>query len=300
MDPLDLPRSFEDAAPKISARLYGEFFHQFRAQRLRAGGRSDAIPTVIPVVDDIVAAVVYDTGRQVIPLTEHLVVDTWSRDIDAVMASATANNRGRETTGVVAAGPGTFVITDEQLAASVLLDATVSDGFPVQGDPVVIAPRADLVVVTGTGDIEAQRRAAAVVDRAIDLDESLVSVTPFVLRGGEWHRYAWPEDPTLDAITGRTERRVLAGWYQQQGDLLRSGRAFPAAATLLEREGETLLNATWNRGVETLLPRTDTVGIIGPDGVEEVVPFEDFLERSGARLTDLRPVRYFVPADAPV
>ena len=293
-----IPTTLEAARSQLRLRLYGSVFQALRTVELRSEGAAEGLPGLLTIGGDVLAGAVVDVGEGVVPVSEQLAAD-WRTDVATVVTAALENGLGRDTTGVAVVGGSTYLISDEQLGASLAVRPSMLAGFPVDGAPVLLAPGRGVVVVTGSDDLEGLRSAAKVANEIAETPEGLVTSVPLVLRSEGWEVLEWPADPELAPLVGLMSRRFAAAAYGYQANLLSGGSADPSAAQLFKApDGAAVLVASWTRGQETLLPVVDDVVVVSEDGGARRVPFAQVAGAPGVTPTDLVPQRYHVRADA--
>lgn len=296
----NIPTSLEAARSQLQLRLYGRVFHAVRAAELEAKGAAEALPGTFSIAGDVLISAAVDVGEGLVPVTLQQAAD-WGVDLRGVVDAALQNGLGRESAGVEARLPGTYVVTDEQLGASLIVHPSMLSGFAVKGAPVLLAPGRGVVIVTGSDDLEGLQTAAQVADEIAGTPEGLVTAVPLVLREDWWEVFDWPADPALLAVVGRLSRRLAAAGYGYQASLFGDASAYPASAQLFQApDGRVVLVASWTQGQETLLPVVDDVVVVSDDGNARRVPFAQVVDAPGVTLTGLVPQRYHVRADAQI
>jgi hypothetical protein len=293
-----IPTSLETARPQLRLRLYGRVFHAVRAAELEAKGAAEALPGTLAIAGDVLVSAAVDIGEGVVPVTQQQAAD-WGVGLRDVVDAALQNGFGRDSAGVQARRPGTYVVTDEQLGASLTVRPSMLGGFPVKGAPVLLAPGRGAVIVTGSDDPEGLQAAVQIADEIAGSPEGLVTAVPLVLRSDWWEVFDWPAEPALLALTARLSRRFAAAAYAYQATLFAEASAYPASAKLFQApDGRVVLVASWTRGQETLLPVVDDVVVVSEDGTARKLPFAQVVEAPGVTPTDLVPQRYHVRPDA--
>lgn len=295
-----MPASFADARADLGVRLYGAIPHAIRAREFRGIGAASALPAVVPIAGEVLAGIVLDFADGVMPISDEVANDMWGVGIDELLEAARENGRGRESDGITVVADSVYLVSDEQLAAGLLLDPAMLSAFEVRGSHVVLAPGSGVVLIAGSDDRASLAIMLELAGRVAENGEGLVSAVPLVATGSGFEVFEWPAEPTLRPLIDRAERLFRSAWYTQQKPLLEDDPAFVAKADVFEKDDQTVLIATWTRGVETLLPVVDDVMIVGDEGVERAIPFVQFIERPGVTDTDLEPKRYRVAATAQV
>ncbi len=225
----------------------------------------------------------------------------WSRPFREAIAGAIES-----PLSLPAADHGAIIITDEPLAAAVLLDPALLAEVPLAGDPVVFALARDRVVVTGGDDKAGIARVLGLAEQLFDANEPLVSAHPIVLIDGSWVPYPWRERvPALAMRFERVLRLFSVRAYEAQGRALQRPDVHLADPKIRVLEsGVTTTFAAWPKGTATLLPVVDNVIIADRAGGEtqlSVATFNEFLDAAGEAVvrTGLSPLRYFVPGEPP-
>lgn len=228
-------------------------------------------------------------------------VEGWSRPFRDAVASATAS-----TAALPDAVAGVITVTDEALAAGVLIDPTRLQTSSLDAAPVVFALSRDRLMIVGAGDEAAIARVLDLAEQLYEDGGPLVSAHPIVLVDGSWAPYPWRERlPDLEMRFERALRLFSVRAYEAQGRALQRPDVHLADPKIRVLEsGVTCTFATWPKDTATLLPVVDNVIIAdrGGEGTQlSVATFAQFLDAAGDAVvrTGLSPLRYFVPGEPP-
>lgn len=200
-------------------------------------------------------------------------------------------------------GASSLVISEEALAAAVLLDPSRLAGAGLSGAPVAFPYARDRVIIVGADDDIAIARVLDIAEQLYEAEQPLVSAHPIVLTEDGWAPFPWRERlPELEMRFERVLRLFSVRAYDVQTAALRRPDVHiaPAKIQVLE-SGVTTTFAAWPQGTATLLPVVDNVIIADPAGTLSVATMAEFLDAAGDAVirTGLSPARYFVPGDEP-
>lgn len=228
-------------------------------------------------------------------------VDAWPRPFGEALSAAIGS-----VASVSEPVDGIIAITDEALAAAVLLEPGRLAGASLDGGAVVFALSRDRLVAVGAEDEAGIGRVLDHAEELYDAGGPLVSAHPIVLADGAWSPFPWRERfPALEMRFERVLRLFSVRAYEAQGRVLqRPDVLMPDPQIRVLDSGVTTTFATWPKGVATLLPVVDNVVIADRDGGSaqlSVATFAQFLEAAGDAVvrTGLSPLRYFVPGEPP-
>lgn len=194
---------------------------------------------------------------------------------------------------------------EDEYACERMLLPEVWDKVKVKGDPVVFAPGAEVVFVTGSEDEESLIVVLALVAERMSRPRGLLPFG-FVRSGGTWKLFE-PKGP-IGEMLGHALVSHLADAYAMQKEELEAkyegDEEAPFVPTLMafgdKDTGElTMTVTTWTDGVRALLPRAHRVAIGKIEEADRtaVVPWEDVMATVGEMLTpvpDLYPPRWEV------
>lgn len=225
-------------------------------------------------------------------------LDAWERSFDEVLDCALENLESRSPCRFKREEGGFYVSEFEDCYdASRLLLPRLFGQLELRGAPVAVVATRHCLAVAGRDDVRALNAMAAYVEDGMRDATRPISYAPLILENGLWSPFA-PDDPDLSAIRALSARQRIWDYAKQQAVLNDepAERDLFVATVDSSWDGDELLTwATWTKGVPTLLPRVDYLGVTDLktyifrrwEDVEAVCgPFE--VEKGHV------PVRYFV------
>jgi hypothetical protein len=234
-------------------------------------------------------------------------LERWGVSFDTAYAHALANLRARSREPLVSISPGVCAAAwgDSYSPSRMLLDEVVKR-CQVRGEPVVLAPGRDLLLITGAQDEQGLQQVAELAAEALE--------APRPMDGRALRRTASGWVPFLPERTSaswpalhRLARHSLVRDYADQSEQLNALHLekgvdlFVASLLVAEDEdGRILTHTLWVNGLQTLLPRADSIIFMeeerGPEAPPvAVVPWEQVVRDVGhllVREEGLYPERY--------
>ncbi|WP_434384397.1 hypothetical protein [Melittangium boletus] len=310
-----VPESFSMARPKLMPVVRGRAF--FEKMWLLMGRDSpQQAPASFKAVGGHLAVGLaldsVDTLRYLGP--EEL--GRWGVSFSQALAIAEDNLRQRSAGPLESLAPGTCQSpwNDTYGASRLVLDEVVRR-CPVKGAPVVMVPHRDLLLITGAEDEDGLRLVGARALKAIltprGVDGRALRRTPqgWVPFMPERLSEAWADFRKLELFT--QARDYDEQLQQLEKHYTRTGEArFVATFTPYQDErGRSLSYAVWQKGLTTLLPRTEVIFFMDPsrgqgDRPVGIARWEDVVGRDNGLLEPvpgLYPERYLTrdfPTDA--
>ncbi len=246
------------------------------------------------IAPGMVMLLALDRANSVMRITEeHL--RKWGVDADMVFGVAQANLRKRSTKGLVSLSPSVFTSDwGDTYGSSRVLLTELFRSLPVKGAPIVMLPNRDVLLVTGSHD-EAGLRLLAEYARRVLNDPRPLTARTLRLEGEAWCEYI-PDTGRPGEAELREVQEIHAGReYAEQKELLdkinqKAGIDIFVASHMIrhERESGRFIDslATWSKGVDTLLPRVQTIAFVqGHDLPIISAPWERVLSVAGDLLT---------------
>jgi hypothetical protein len=224
-------------------------------------------------------------------------LEGWKVDFGPALERARANlaERSQEPFEQVAPGVWRSPWRDNHDSARIVLPDLLGR-HPVQGDLVVMIPNRDTVLLTGSEDFEGLSRLAALTREGLQAPRPLSGIA---LRWGDTGWTPFLPDLAHPAASQYQEMWVqtLGPDYAQQKELLdalheKTGEDVFVASYSAVRNNDTghiRTYCVWSQGVDSLLPRADTVYFVVVEGEEGNVianaPWERVVEVCGDRMT---------------
>jgi hypothetical protein len=261
------PVEFDDARPDLLPILRRRAYFEWSSLRFEDRSRT----LFQPVSEHFALALAYDLP-EVMQLLPAAQLREWNVSFDEALTVALTNLRERSREPFEAVAPGTWRSPwRDNYDASRLVLPDLIRGLPVQGEPIVIVPHRDVLLVTGSED-------EAGLGRLLDLAEPALQETR--------------------AVSGSQAR----DYFDQQEVLAQQSEDVFVASFLFQKRGRARSVSVWTAGVDTLLPRTDLVVCLPAEpgkenpGILASASWERVCEVVGHRMerTELYPERYRV------
>ena len=298
-----IPEDWEDVQPDVMPAVRNRATFEMLSLEQRSQGKPALtdLPS-LGVGDHLLALLVYDMpeSTQTIPGQQ---LQDWGVSFYEAMEVAKENLAAIEMS-VSKAGDGFYaVMTGDSYDSSRLLLLDLLPQLEIQGEPIAMVPHRDVLLITGTEDLDGLAMMAQFAEAAFEHPRYL-SCQPLALDGTQWVSWMLPADHPHFLQYRLLEVKSLAGLYERQQELLTAVyeqegiETFIATYRMAESNtGSILSYSVWADGVDTLLPKTHKLFLAHPergilaggdwDKVQQVVG--DLLEE-----TDLYPVRYRV------
>ena len=203
-------------------------------------------------------------------------LDRWSESWEALWPIAIANLERKSTEAFESPSPGVYVSPwrGNHDAARLLLLARVR-ALALKGAPVAMVPNRDTLIITGDGDVAGLERMAGLTEEALRAPRPMVAIA-LRLEGGSWKSFRPGITPAMKEQFQRLELQSMNSLYaDQKANLEDSQRrtqedVFVASFVVFANgtSGALASTAAWTKGVPTLLPKTDTLSLVDPDGKE--------------------------------
>ena len=257
--PISLPEALPWLVPKVRPRF------EYEALSLRTGRPG---PEFRPLAGSFAVSLVVDLPEQELQVGP-ADLRRWNVDFDRLLQRARTNLLGRGgAEGFRRLGPGRYRSTwQDNLDGSRLLLPGVLASLDLQGDPVVLLPNRDTLLVVGSEDPQGLRWALEGALEFLDEDPRSLNACPLRFRHYQWEPFlARPEHP-IRPLLGRVHKRRLKDEYAHQKVLLdrrhgTQGKAITVAPFQLVKDpsGQTGSFTVWSRGMgEAWLPEADRV-----------------------------------------
>jgi hypothetical protein len=263
------PISLAEALPWLVPKVQPRF--EYEALSLRTGRPG---PEFRPLAGSFAVGLVVDLPDQELDVEAGDLL-RWHADFDRLMQKARSNllARGGEE-GFRRMGPGRYRSTwQDNLDGSRMLLPGILQRLPLNGDPVVLLPSRDTLLVVGSEDPAGLRWALEGALEFLNEDPRSLNGCPLRLRNYQWEPFLAREEPELRPLLGRIQKRRLKDEYNLQKFLLDRrhgslGRSITVAPFHLERTpaGQTRSFTVCSREMgEAWLPEADRV-CLGTEG----------------------------------
>jgi hypothetical protein len=259
--------------PKVRPRFVYETF------TMRTGRPA---PVFRPLAGALAVSLVVDLPNQDLDVGP-AELDAWQVDFDRLMQTARSNllARGGDR-AFQSLGHGRYRSSwRDSLDGSRMLLPGLLKRLPLQGDPVVLVPNRNTLLVVGADDLPGLRWALECTSRDMNEDLAAVEGSPLRLRNYHWEAFRAGEDHPLGALLGRIEQLRLKNDYAQQKALLdECHRWRGAAVTVAPYHLETLPAGAvssftvWSHAAqEVWLPEADRINLAWAPGAPQGRPW---------------------------
>jgi hypothetical protein len=196
-------------------------------------------------------------------------LERWGAGFEPLLQRARANLAARSSAeDFRTLGPGRYRSGwRDNLDGSRLLLPGLLRRLPLAGEPVVLLPNRDTLLVVGSEDPEGLHWALQGAMSFLDQDPAALDGCPLRLRGFRWEPFQAPGEHPYRPLLARIRHRRLLAEYTRQKQLLdrrhgREGLGITVAPFQLERlpDGPARSYTVWSPAMgEAWLPRTDQV-----------------------------------------
>ncbi|MGK5077578.1 hypothetical protein [Janthinobacterium sp. HLX7-2] len=306
-----LPASFAEARehlmPMIRSRSQGDYLRLLALQQPPRPALADAWRALD---DDALILLAHDTASSMATIGQATLAQ-WGVTFEQALAAAMDNLRARTPHSFLALGDGLLMGEwHDAYDSSRLLLPDLLYRACQGGEPLVMIPTRGRFLLASSHNVAGQLQMIALADKLMQDEGRQVSPAMYGVRNGKIVA-CQPADAAVAAALARLQAMLRAHHYgeqKQEWDQLNAqrGENVCVAACMLfqskggEREGVVSL-ATWTRGVDTLLPRTDIVAMVVPadnggDSATKLLAWDDALAIGGELMQEVEcyPVRYRV------
>jgi hypothetical protein len=266
------PITLAEALPWLLPKVRPRFVYE--AMRLRTGQPGAEFR---PLAGTFAMSLVVDLPDQEIDVSAADLA-RWNTDFDRLLQKARSNLMARgDETHFRKLGPGRYQSSwRDNLDGSRMLLPGLMLRLQLQGDPVVVLPNRDTLLVVGSED---PRGLSWVLEGALEClneDPRSLNACPLRLRHFQWEPFHPRDEDPIQPLLGRIHKRRLREEYGRQKALLdlrhgAQGKAITLAPFQLEKAagGQFKSFTTWSPAMgEAWLPETDQVRLAWEQGRE--------------------------------
>lgn len=279
----ETPASFDQAGPLLLPRIRERAYFELVTMHLsRIRGADEPLaPLFKPAGSTHAACLELDFPSSTQLVTRENLTQ-WGVSFEDAFAIALANLRRNTEWNFSSPKTGVFVSTWRDVYdASRILLPEFPERVSTAGDPVVLIPNRNTLLITGSEDAEGLEIIAQIARKKAEDEARFMSYYALVLRGGRWMDFLPREGTSEYAVYRQMHAQSLAKDYNEQKDLLdeqfeRNGIVGFVASYNVYRspEGEIFSLAVWSKGVISYLPAADRIALFDPDTSQSTVyPF---------------------------
>lgn len=267
-----LPEAYEDVHPDLLPSVRPRAYIELNLVRMRLQGIQDAGWPYVPLADQLAICLVYDLPESLMQIQQRHLED-WQVSFEEALEHSIENLRQMSNHRFQKLASGVWRSPwKDNLDASRLVLPELIRAHEIKGDPVVMVPNRDTLLLTGSEDEAGLSR---LIEVATEEFEHARAISGFALRLEEdqWLPFLPDQEHPAFEQFRLLAIQSLGGDYSDQKELLQqqclaSGEDVFVANYSGMRDNETgrvFSYCVWSEGVETLLPRTDCLVFFRPD-----------------------------------
>jgi hypothetical protein len=303
----EVPEDFEDVRQDLLPGVRNRAVYEIA--RLTVGSEEANFNWPFRVLaESLGIGLVYDLPDSMMQVQQH-TLDQWKTALEESLEVALENLRQISRDGLERAAEGVWVSAwrDNYDPSRMLLHDFIRQ-HEVAGDPVVMVPNRDTLLLAGSADENGLERLAALAEEAYEQPRSVSGMAFRLTGGGEWVPYLPGRGHPQYRRFKLLQVKTIGGDYAEQAEALKAlhqktGKDIFVAsfsARQGKETGEVRSYCVWSEGVVSFLPRTDDIFFFRPkDGEGDIVATAPW-DRARAVLGDLMkpvglyPERYLV------
>lgn len=300
----ELPDSFDDARPNLRPKIWLRASMVNIDLRLRLAGKDAFESPYYPLGEHLVSTIVYDMPTAMRSLSQS-DFEKWGVTYYEAMEAAIQNLM--ETSIAYSKIGDRFhsAISGDNYDSSRLLLKDQITSWDVLGDHVAMVPQRDALYVTGSKDDTGLKILLDLTESTLKDQPRPLSPIPLRLVDGEWEDWRIPKSHELFPRFQKLELEFFGGLYAEQKELLdalhekEQDGPFVASYSGIQKKGsdDVLTYCVWGRDVDSLLPKTQLVFFVGPEGAAAIGEWDRVAKVVGDLMEldeSLYPVRYRV------
>ncbi len=272
----DVPGDYSEAAARLLPAIRNRSYYELTKLQIQNRGMPSPDWPLQTLGEHFAICIVYDLPDSIHQIQQASLAK-WQVGFDEVLARATANLREitLQPLECIVEGVWQSAWRDNHDIARILLPDFIRR-HKVQGDPVVLLPNRDTLLLTGSDDEAGLGAIAALAEEALQLPRPMNGMA-LTLRGDAWVPFLLEADHPEFARYRLLWIRSVGQDYEEQKELLNEANekadidVFVAAfkARQNNETGDIHSYSVWSKGVVTLLPRTDEIFFYIPRGEEK-------------------------------
>lgn len=273
----ETPAEFEDVSHDLLPGVRNRLYFDLLGLKMRTDGEANFNWPFRVLADSLGVGLVYDLPDSMVQVQQHNL-DEWKATFDEALEVACRNLQAISRRGLERVGPGVWRSPwRDNYDPSRMLLPDFLRGHEVAGDPVVMVPNRDTLLLGGSGDAAALGKLAALAEEAYKHPRSLCGGAFRLDADDQWVPFL-PEEghPHYQPFKLLWLRSVGGDYAEQQGALKalheKTGKDVYVAgfsARKNQDSGEVRSYCVWSEGVDTFLPRTDDVVFFRPKDAED-------------------------------
>ena len=262
----DVPKDFEDASPDLLPAIRNRSYFELTTLDLRVQGMNISPFPMRIIGEHFAAGLVYDLP-EAIHLIQPTTLTEWNVTFAHVFEIALKNLADISQNDLDELTPGVWASPwNDNHDASRLLLPNLIRHHKVQGDPVVMVPNRDTLLLTGSEDIDGLSAVLSMTEEALESPRPFNGIA-LRLKGEEWVPFLpSPDHPDFGEFQLMWVRAFAQDYDEQKGLLealyeKASDDVFIAGYTGMQNKetGSIWSYCVWSKDVDTMLPKADLV-----------------------------------------
>ena len=299
----DVPDDFEDCQPDLLPSIRPRSFVELNLLQFVLQGAENPRWPYLPFGEHLALSLVYDLPESLIQIQgRHL--DAWGVEFRPALERAIENLAAISDNEFDEVSPGLWRSPwQDNLDASRVVLPGLLLAHAIRGDPVVMVPNRDTLLLAGDEDEAALSAMIDLAEEAFGQPRSISGVA-LRLRDDRWEEFLPERAHPAYAPFRMLYLRSVASDYDNQKAILDEAAedVYVADYSAFEEQssGEVMSYCVWSDGVESLLPVTDRVFFVRLEGedasVVSIARWDRVVESLGDLLDEQPgyPVRYRV------
>jgi hypothetical protein len=305
----EMPDDFESARHDLLLGIRTRMVFEHTAMKMKMDGHAEFNWPYRALAESLGIGLIYDLPSSMVQVQQHLL-DQWKATFEEAYEVACENLRGitKHTLNEVAPGVQASPWQDNYDPSRMLLVDYIRH-HEVVGDPVVMVPNRDTLLLTGSEDSAGLGKLAEIAEAAHEHPRPLSLIACRLTDEDEWVPFLPPPEHPQYKQYRLFQIRCFGSDYEEQKATLnefheKTGKdIFVASFSAVEKQdtGEIRSYCVWSQGVSAFLPKADYVYFFQPGDDEKgdivaTVPWTIAEAVLGDRLTPvgLYPERYLV------
>jgi hypothetical protein len=305
----EIPSEFEDVRQDLLPAIRNRNHFELTALQMRADKDTSFHWPYRVLAGSLGVGLVYDLRESMMHVHQHSL-DGWKVTFDGAFEVACRNLQQGTQDSLERVETGVWMSPwrDSYDPSRMLLTDYIR-GHEVTGDPVVMVPNRDTLLLAGSADADALGTLAALAEEACERSRPISGVAFRLDADDQWHPFLPADDQPHYEKFKVFQMRTICGDYADQAEALKALHektgedVFVASFSALQRQDTRQIRSycVWSEGVVALLPRTDDLFFFRPKGSEDgevvaTVPWEQAQAVLGERIKPVGsyPERYLV------
>jgi hypothetical protein len=271
------PTDFEDVKPDLLPGVRARCYFEITRMKMKREEEAKLDWPFRVLADALGAGLVYDLPESMMQIQQHSL-DRWQATFDEAFEVACHNLRAISQQELKEVAPGVWRSPwrDNYDPSRMLLTDYLRQ-HEVLGDPVVMVPNRDTLLLAGSRDAAALARLATLAEEAFDHPRSITGLAFRLKADDQWVPFLPDRDHPHYQQFQLLRIKSLGSEYSEQAEFLKehnekTGKdVFVASFSAVQQRetGEVRSYCVWSEGIVSWLPATDDIYFFRPSGEKE-------------------------------